>query len=173
MEVANLGNVEAENVEVIFQEEGVSLDSQTFNLGPGGKKVLFWDWEPQNAGARTLSFLVDSSDTIDEINEGNNRMDIIVNVTTPGVRIESNSSTYSLTDINSTSSSWQVTLINTALISTNASISSTGVTSPDDTSLSWYVGLDQTDFNLSGQEGALINVTLVHPQGPRPGDVRD
>ena len=169
MEVANLGNVEAENVEVIFQEEGVSLDSQTFNLGPGGKKVLFWDWEPQNAGARTLSFLVDSSDTIDEINEGNNRMDIIVNVTTPGVRIESNSSTYSLTDINSTSSSWQVTLINTALISTNASISSTGVTSPDDTSLSWYVGLDQTDFNLSGQEGALINVTLVHPQGPDPG----
>ena len=87
MKVSNLGNVEAESVEVIFQEEGLFIDSQTFDLGPGGSKVLFWNWEPQNAGGRTLSFLVDPSDIIDEINEGNNRMDVIVNVTTPGVRI--------------------------------------------------------------------------------------
>ena len=169
MEVSNLGNVEAENVEVIFQEEGISIDTQTFDLGPGGSKVLFWDWEPQTAGARTLSFLVDSSDTIDEINEGNNRMDVIVNVTTPGVRIESQAATVSLTDINSTSTSWQVTLINTALLTTNASISATGVSSPNNSPLTWYVGLDQTDFQLDGREGALINVTLVHPMGPDPG----
>ena len=169
MQVSNLGNVEAENVEVIFQEEGVYIDSQTFDLGPGGSKVLFWDWQPQTAGARTLSFLVDSSDTIDEINEGNNRMDMIVNVTTPGVRIESTNSTVSLTDINATSSSWQVTLTNTALITTNASISATSVISPSNAPLSWYVGLDQTDFELDGQEGAIINVTLVHPSGPDPG----
>ena len=30
-------------------------------------------------------------------------------------------------------------------------------------------GLDQTDFELDGQEGALVNVTLVHPSGPEPG----
>ena len=123
MEVSNLGNVEAENVEVIFQEEGVSLDSQIFDLGPGGSKILFWDWEPQTAGARTLSFLLDTDDAIDEINEGNNRMDVVVNVTTPGVRIESDISTFTLTDIESTTSSWQVVLTNTALIATNASIS--------------------------------------------------
>lgn len=169
MEVANLGNVEAENVEVIFQEEGIFVDSQTFNLGPGGSKILFWDWEPQNAGARTLSFLVDASDTIDEINEGNNRMDVIVNVTTPGVRIESEMATSTLSDINATTSSWQVTLINTALLSTNASISATGVSSPNNSPLSWYVGLDQSNFMLEGQEGAQINVTLVHPSGPDPG----
>ena len=97
---------------------------------------------------------MDSSDTIDEINEGNNRMDVVVNVTTPGVRIESASSTVTLNDINATSSSWQVTLTNTALLTTNASISSTGVTGPSNSQLSWYVGLDQTDFELDGQEGA-------------------
>ena len=169
MSVTNLGNVKAENVEVIFQEEGISIDTQTFDLGPGGSKVLFWDWEPQTAGGRTLSFLVDSSDTIDEINEDNNRIDIIVNVTTPGVRIESASPTFVLDDINATSSSWQITLTNTALLTTNASISTTGVINPDGGSESWYVGLDETDFKLDGQEGALINVTLVHPEGPAPG----
>ena len=169
MEVSNLGNVEAENVDVIFQEEGISVDSVTFNLGPGGSKVLFWDWEPQTAGARTLSFLVDSSDTIDEINEGNNRMDVVVNVTTPGVRIESEMATFTLSDINATTSSWQVTLTNTALLSTNASISATGVLGPSNVPVSWYVGLDQSDFLLEGQEGAQINVTLVHPSGPDPG----
>ena len=74
-----------------------------------------------------------------------------------------------LDDIYATSSSWQVTLTNTALLTTNASISSTGVTSPSNSQLSWYVGLDQTDFELDGQEGALVNVTLVHPSGPEPG----
>ena len=54
-------------------------------------------------------------------------------------------------------------------VSTNASISSTGVTSSIGDSLTWYVGLDQTNFFFSGQEGAQINVTLVHPAGPSPG----
>ena len=49
MQVSNLGNVEAESVEVIFQEEGLYLDTQSFNLGPGGSKVLFWNWQPQTA----------------------------------------------------------------------------------------------------------------------------
>ena len=169
MEVSNLGNVEAENVEVFFQEEGISVDSTTFNLGPGGSKILFWDWEPQTPGERTLSFLVDPSDTVDEINEANNRMDVIVNVTTPGVRIESEMATYSLSDINATTSSWQVSLINTALLSTNASISATRVSNPSNVPISWYVGLDESNFMLEGQEGAQINVTLVHPSGPDPG----
>ncbi len=169
IEISNLGNVEAENVEVTFQEEGITIDSQQFDLGPGGSKIVFWDWQPQTAGGRTLTFLLDSNDVIDEINEDNNRVDILVNVTTPGVRIESDSPIYSLSDINATSSSWQITLTNTALLSTNASISPTGVIGPDGSSESWYVGLDDTDFELDGREGASINVTLVHPSGPEPG----
>ena len=169
MTVSNLGNVKAENVEVVFQEEGLAIDTKTFDIGPGGAKNLFWDWQPQNAGQRTLSFIIDSNDDIDEINEANNRMDVIVNVTTPGVRIESESATYSLSNINATTSSWQVTLINTALLSTNASISANGVTGPDASPVSWYVGLDESNFMLDGQQGALVNVTLVHPQGPDPG----
>ena len=169
IEITNLGNVEAENIEVLFQEEGISIDSQQVDLGPGGSKTLYWDWSPQTAGGRTLSFLLDTDDMIDEINEDNNRIDVLVNVTTPGVRIESTNPIYTLTDINATTSSWQITLTNTALLSTNASISPTGVIGPDGTSESWYVGLDETDFELSGQEGASINVTLVHPTGPEPG----
>ena len=158
-----------DNIEVVFQEEGISIDSQQIDLGPGGSKTLFWDWSPQTAGGRTLSFLVDTDDLIDEINEDNNRIDVLVNVTTPGVRIESTSPIYTLNDINATSSSWQIILTNTALLSTNASISPTGVINPSGISESWYVGLDDIDFELSGQEGALINVTLVHPAGPEPG----
>jgi uncharacterized membrane protein len=169
MSVSNLGNVEAENVEVIFQEEGISMDTELFDLGPGGSKTLFWNWQPQTAGARTLSFLIDTDDSIDEINEDNNRMDVVVNVTTPGVRIESSSPTYILEDINATTSSWQITLTNTALLATNASISPVDVVSPSGSTMPWYVGLDEIDFELDGQEGALINVTLVHPKGPDPG----
>ena len=169
MKVSNLGNVKAENVEVIFQEEGLFIESQSFDLGPGGSKILFWDWQPQTAGGRTLTFLVDSSDIVDEINEGNNRMDVVVNVTTPGVRIESANPIQSLGDIQSTTSNWQIVLTNTALLSTNASVSSVEVLNSAGEAQPWYVGLDNTDFNLQGQEGALVNVTLVHPSGPSPG----
>ncbi|MDP6869552.1 MAG: S8 family serine peptidase [Candidatus Poseidoniaceae archaeon] len=169
MNIENLGNVVAESVEVIFQEEGVHLDTQTVDIGPGGTRVLFWNWQPQTAGSRTLTFLIDSSDNIDEINEGNNRFDTIVNVTTPGVRIESDNPSISLIDIESERSSWQVVLTNTALLTTNASISSTSVRSSDGIDLSWYVGLDATNFELNGQQSVLINVSLVHPKGPNPG----
>ena len=47
MTVSNLGNV-AENVEVVFQEEGLAIDTKTFDIGSGGAKNLFWDWQPQN-----------------------------------------------------------------------------------------------------------------------------
>lgn len=169
IDIVNLGNVEAENVDLVVEEEGVPFESDNFNLGPGGKRTLFFSWQPQTAGARTISFILDQDDSIDEINEGNNQVDIIVNVTTPGVRIESGSPTTKLLDINATTSSWQVLLTNTALISTNASLSSTSVLAPNGSSMSWYLGLDQTDFELAGQESAMINVTLVHPAGPDPG----
>ena len=169
MEISNLGNVKAENVEVQFQEEGQVVDTQTFDLGPGGSRILFFDWQPQVAGARTLSFVVDGNDLIDEINEANNQVDIIVNVTTPGVRIESDQSEVILTDINATSSSWQIKLTNTALLSTNATITSVNVQNPDGDVVPWYVGFDIVDFELNGQQSASINVTLVHPKGPDPG----
>ncbi|RZD39720.1 MAG: hypothetical protein CXT71_03125 [Methanobacteriota archaeon] len=169
IDIVNLGNVEAENVDLVVEEEGVPFESDNFNLGPGGKRTLFFSWQPQTAGARTISFILDQDDSIDEINEGNNQVDIIVNVTTPGVRIESESPTTNLLDINATTSSWQVLLTNTALISTNASLSSTSVIAPNGSSISWYLGLDQTDFELAGQESAMIHVTLVHPAGPDPG----
>ena len=169
IDIVNLGNVEAENVDLVVEEEGIPFESDNFNLGPGGKRTLFFNWQPQTAGSRTISFILDQDDSLDEINEGNNQADIIVNVTTPGVRIESDSPTSKLLDINATTSYWQVLLTNTALLSTNASLSSTSVLAPDGSNFDAYVGLDQTDFELAGQESALINITLVHPEGPDPG----
>jgi len=169
MEISNLGNVKAENVDVQFQEEGQVIDTQTFDLGPGGSRILFFDWEPLTAGSRTLSFVVDANDLLDEINEANNQLDIIVNVTTPGVRIESDQSEIVLTDINATTSSWSIELTNTALLSTNATITSIDVRSPNGNTVPWYVGFDVVDFQLNGQQSASINVTLVHPKGPEPG----
>ncbi len=169
MEISNLGNVKAENVEVQFQEEGQIIDTQTFDLGPGGSRILFFDWEPLTAGSRTLSFVVDANDLLDEINEANNQLDIVVNVTTPGVRIESDQSEITLTDINATTSSWSIELTNTALLSTNATITSIDVRAPNGNTVPWYVGFDVVDFQLNGQQSASINVTLVHPKGPEPG----
>ncbi len=169
MEISNLGNVKAENVEVQFQEEGQIIDTQTFDLGPGGSRILFFDWEPLTAGSRALSFVVDANDLLDEINEANNQLDIVVNVTTPGVRIESDQSEITLTDINATTSSWSIELTNTALLSTNATITSIDVRAPSGNTVPWYVGFDVVDFQLNGQQSASINVTLVHPKGPEPG----
>ena len=169
IEFTNLGNVKADDIELLFKEEDVTIDTKTFDLGPGGSKKVFFNWQPQVSGARTLSFILDEADSIDEINEDNNRFDVIVNVTTPGVKIESDSVRTVLSNITSTTSFWQVTLTNTALIPTNASIDYTSVKDSANSPQSWYVGLDKTSLFLSGQESVLINVTMVHPEGPSPG----
>ena len=95
-------------------------------------------------------------------------MDVIVNVTTPGVRIESESATYSLSNINATT--FMASDTNQYSITFHECIYfSKWSYRPDASPVSWYVGLDESNFMLDGQQGALVNVTLVHPQGPDSG----
>ena len=37
-----------------------------------------WPWTPQTAGSTTLSFIIDPDDTMEEIREDNNRLDVQV-----------------------------------------------------------------------------------------------
>jgi uncharacterized membrane protein/uncharacterized protein YfaP (DUF2135 family) len=166
----NLGNVKADTFNVEFQENGVEVDTKSFDLGPGATKVIQWDWIPTSAGATTLRFIIDPLDELEEINEDNNEFDFIVNVTTPGVKLESLNQEILITSSNQSTTTWEIALTNTALLETNASIETGTVHFVDSTiDLGWYVGTGLSNFSLSGQESVTLNVTLVHPSPPSPG----
>ena len=171
--VFNFGNVLADSFPVIFEVDGTEISRKSTALGAGSTKKMVWDWTPQSAGTSTLSFIIDPDDTLEEIRENNNRHDITVNITAPGVKLESPSAMMTLSETNVTTTSWNLTLTNTALISTNASMQ-TGqvVNSANGQSLPWYIGSTTSNFSLQGQESQYITVTLVHPAPPQPGDYR-
>ena len=171
--VFNFGNVMANTFPVVFEVDGSEISRQSTALGAGSTKKMVWSWTPQSAGTSVLSFIIDPDDTIEEIRENNNRHDITVNITAPGVKLESPSATMTLTESNITTTSWNLTLTNTALISTNASMQTGQVVNhANGQSLPWYIGSTTSNFSLEGQESQYITVTLVHPAPPLPGDYR-
>ena len=125
--VQNFGNVEAKNVGISFEAEGSEISSQTVNLNPGASKVLEWDWTPLSDGSIPVSFVVDPDNLIEEISESNNRFNTLINVTTPGIKIESILPSITLVDSDETVTSWNITLTNTALIPTNGTLDELGV----------------------------------------------
>ncbi len=168
--VFNFGNVMAENLPVVFEVDGTVVSSKTIELGSGSTKKMFWSWTPQSSGTSVLSFIIDPNDTVQEIRENNNRHDIVVNITAPGVKLETPNPDVILNASDTTTASWNITLTNTALISTNASMQTgqivntlTGEVMP------WYIGSTNSNFSLGGQESQYITVTLVHPAPPSPG----
>ena len=166
----NLGNVKADIFNVEFQENGVEIDSKSFDLGPGATKIIPWDWTPSIAGEATLRFIIDPLDELEEINEANNEFDFVINVTTPGVKLESATQEILMANSNQTTTTWELELTNTALLSTNASLQPGDVHLVDSTiDLGWYVGTTGTNFSLDGQASASLNITLVHPAPPSPG----
>jgi uncharacterized membrane protein/uncharacterized protein YfaP (DUF2135 family) len=166
----NLGNVKADTFSVEFQENGVEVDAKSFDLGPGSVKNIQWNWNPTTAGSTTLRFIVDPLDELEEINENNNQFDFIVNVTTPGVKLESSNQEILMSSSNQSTTTWHVDLTNTALLATNASVQTGSVHFVDsEIDLGWYVGTTGTNFSLGGQESTSLNITLVHPSPPTPG----
>ncbi len=169
----NFGNVKANLFPIAFEVDGTEIDRQSIELGAGSSKVVFWPWTPQVAGSTTLSFIIDPDDAMEEIREDNNRLDVVVNVTAPGVKLETESLRKVLANSEITTTSWNVSLTNTALIPTNASMQTgsvvhvaTGQTMP------WYVGSTDSNFTMEGQASESITVTLVHPAPPAPGTYR-
>ena len=168
--VQNFGNVEAQNVAISFEVEGSEVSSQSVDLNPGASKVLEWEWTPLNDGSIPVSFVVDPDNLIEEISESNNRFNTLINVTTPGIKIESTVPSITLRDSDETVTSWNITLTNTALIPTNGTLDELGVIrNEDNLVMDWFVGIDRTVYELNGSATVPLSVTLVHPKSPDPG----
>ena len=168
--VFNVGNVRADFFDITFEADGIEIETKTLDLGAGASKTQMWDWTPQIAGQSTLSFIIDANDVIEEILENNNRHDVFVNVTAPGVKLSAEPQSIMLLNTSRTTTSWNITLTNTALISTNASLFTQDVMNDiTGQTESWYVGASESNFTLGGQGSAEIVVTLVHPAPPVPG----
>ena len=171
--VFNVGNVRADFFDIEFRVDNVLIDTKNTDVGAGSTKTQVWYWTPQDSGEATLSFIIDPDEDIEEILENNNRHDVIVDVTAPGVKLLAESQQQTLFNTSASTTSWNVSLTNTALIATNASMSSNGVTNlATGQSQSWYVGATESNFSLEGQDSANITVTLVHPTPPAPGAYR-
>ena len=171
--VFNVGNVRSGFFDMEFEVDGVTIDSKSIDLGAGSTKTQVWSWTPQTAGQSTLSFIIDANEAIEEILENNNRHDVLVNVTAPGVKLSAELQTIMLLNTSLSTTSWDLDLTNTALVSTNASLLTQTVFNEDTgQSMPWYVGSNESNFTLDGQESAEIVVTLVHPTPPLPGTYR-
>ena len=171
--IENTGNIRSDPFEVTLEVDGVTIDTQSMELSGGSQRTLVWSWTPQTAGANTVSFIIDKSESVVETLETNSRQDVIVNVSQPGVAITSQQRVQQLTDAEQTSTTWQVSLQNTGLLSTNASIAESTLTYVEGaTELNWYVGLSGSEYQLLGSESVSLTVTVVHPESPAPGTYR-
>ena len=169
-EVFNAGNIKAESVDLAFVIDGVEEDRKTVDINPGASRQSTWYWTPSQSGTATLELKIDPDDTIDEIQENNNLLTTIVDVTAPGVKVTSNVTEQVVQFASQTTASWNLTLENTALIETNASIDILGVSRVSDgTTVPWYVGMTASNFTLQGKGKASISVTIVYPEAPEPG----
>ena len=168
--IENTGNVKSDFFDVVLQVDGVVVETKNMEVGGGTVKDLYWTWTPQSAGSKQVSFIIDPDNLVEETSENNNRHDVIVDVTTPGVLLTSSQRVKSLDDPLQTSTSWEINLVNTGLLPTNATISKQGTTlSETGASVPWYVGISTTSFSLQGQESAVLTVTLIHPETPAKG----
>ncbi len=168
--VFNVGNVRADFFDIEFKVDNVLIDTKNTDVGAGSTKTQVWYWTPQDSGETTLSFIIDPEDEIEEILENNNRHELIVDVTAPGVKLLAEPQLQTLLNTSASTTSWTVALTNTALIATNASMSTDGIINTGTgQSESWYVGATESNFSLEGQGTANITVTLVHPTPPTPG----
>ena len=171
-QVQNFGNVKVDNLEVAAYADSNLLDTYQIDLGPGESQSLSWPWIPDQDGERTIVVEVDPNDLIEEIEENNNRLTTIIEVTAPGVKVSSSQPTVVVSEADQSVASWQVELTNTALLETNASLNSDGtVYRQADGALfsDWFVSSSGSNYTLDGKESATINISLIHPSPPDPG----
>ena len=169
-EVFNAGNIKAESVDLTFNVDGTELDRITLDINPGASRQSTWYWTPQQSGMTTLELIIDPDDTVDEIQENNNVLTKIVDVTAPGVKVTADAIERQVQYATQTTTSWNLTLENTALLQTNASIDTLGVFyDSDDTEVPWYLGMTASNFSLQGKATADVSLTVVYPEAPEPG----
>ena len=169
--IQNFGNVQINDLEVKAIADAVDLATYTIDLGPGESKGLSWPWTPTQAGERTIVIRADPDNLIDEIEENNNHIMALIEVTAPGVKVESAIATVIVENPTHSVSTWQVDLTNTALLETNASLTTSTVYRQSDGAefSDWFIGSSGSNFSLEGKGSASINITLVHPSPPDLG----
>jgi len=168
--IENTGNVKSDLFDVVLEVDGVVIETKNMDIGGGTQKSLYWTWTPQSSGSKLISFIIDPSNSIEETSETNNRHDLNVEVTTPGVSLVAEQRVQQLFDPDKTFSSWNVTITNTGLLPTNGSVSKQSVTMLETgLPISWYIGISSANFTLEGQESISFSVTMIHPETPAKG----
>ncbi len=173
-EIRNIGNTVANDFDVELRVDGAAIDSYELALGTGAKTVLTWYWTPQTPGIKEISIHADVNDVLEETDELNNVYYDTIQVTTPGISLNSNMSIYTISHSNDINPVWSVNLKNTAFISTNVTIEGN---SPIQRSTllakQWPISFSKNGDSLEGQESMDIFVSLYIPTNefpPTPGN---
>ena len=171
IQIENQGGGRAEGLRIQAIAGGQNLGEVEIDLGPGMTRWATWDWTPVNEGTQTITIRIDANNDFEEIDEDNNLFETIVAVSAPGVRVTSPMTVKDIVDSTSTSTSWELSIRNTALLPTNASISSSNAQRITDGAVmdGWFKSFTQTTFALDGAESESLTFTLVHNIAPPPG----
>ena len=170
--IANLGAGSVPSVSISASSPGQPLGVQTISMAPGEAVPLEWQWTPAASGTRQISIEIDPTDQVEESSEQNNLLTIPIEVSEPGIRVETDNPN-SLMTIPSGSTTLQITLTNTALFPTNASISASNVVRMSDGAIvPWYSSFSQTEVELNASEQKQLSFALAHPNPPEPGVYR-
>jgi uncharacterized membrane protein len=82
VEVENLGETAAMDVYVQFYVDGTPLSQPVYlpELAPGASEAILGSWYANVTGLHAISVTVDSTNDVDETNEGNNEASVQINV---------------------------------------------------------------------------------------------
>ncbi|MEE2747606.1 MAG: S8 family serine peptidase [Candidatus Thermoplasmatota archaeon] len=171
IQIENQGGGAANGLQIEAIAGTQNLGDIEIDLGPGMMRWVTWDWTPLNEGTQAITIRIDPDNLEEEIDEDNNLFEIPVAVSAPGVRVTTAQTVLEIEQASQTSTSWQLQIRNTALISTNASISSsTPMRLSNGQMMSgWFTSFTQTNFALDGSEASTVGFTLVHDESPSPG----
>ena len=171
IQIENQGGGSADGLRVEAIAGTQNLGEVEFDLGPGMIRWATWDWTPLNEGTQAITIRIDPDNLEEEIDEDNNLYEIPIAVSAPGVRVSTPQTVLEIDDVSSPSTSWQLQIRNTALISTNASISASTATriNSGQQMNGWLPSFTQSFFALNGSESSFVGFSLVHGESPLPG----
>ncbi len=170
-EVRNTGNGELTDVRVSLLAGSQTFVDKVFDMGPGTRERMIWDWTPSTAGPILLRLNIDPSNQLEEGNESNNILENSITVADAGVRVESDKKTIQLTNSSTVTSSWDTRIRNSAMRATNGSVlvDEQVFRSEDGAFMPWSVSLSKANFTLSSLEEDTFTVYLSHAAAPSPG----